>query len=201
MFRNYSKKDSCLLKFLFLITLFLCFGLSGGAQNLPGDLYSSKVHLYGSLSLENDFNSGNWYIGASAGIEDVRNQWGSRFGISFTPAKTRIAYLDSLGFLDTLQVKRIFAYLLVDKRFLHFSLFNAHAQFFIGTKVGLLTSESYSFIETPKDWIVSPSAGLCFNFRDGIFLKIGYSYFKDPQSIDLIATGKISISAIFMLDY
>lgn len=47
-------------------------------------------------------------------------------------------------------------------------------------------------------WVVAPIGGICFNFEDAFFLKLGYNHFSDKLlNVD---DGRINLSLLFNLN-
>jgi hypothetical protein len=77
-------------------------------------------------------------------------------------------------------------------------LFNKHFQFFLGARTGFLMG-NYSGTKNDAEnhWVIAPVGGICFNFNDNSFIKIGYNHFTDHLlNVD---DGRISLSFIFNL--
>ena len=47
-------------------------------------------------------------------------------------------------------------------------------------------------------WVIAPVGGLCFNFKDNVFIKLGYNHFSDKLlNVD---DGRINLSFVFNLN-
>lgn len=191
----------CAVKFL-SISIFLLFigaSINGVSQNNWLEEYNQEVHIIPSFSLNNEFNTDDWYTGLSGGVEDIGYQWGARLGFQFRPFRKKIQVIESDNFIRQYQERKYLIFLDLDKRFAHFGIKNAHIQFYAGARGGLLMG-NYSGTKNDADnhWVAAPFAGLCANIDENVFFKLGYMYFTDHLlNVD---DGRINFSIIFNLN-
>lgn len=160
--------------------------------------YNDRIEIHPSIAIHNDFNLDDWYIGLSGGIEDVGYQWGARFGFGFRPFRKKILTIENDFITRQFMERKYFLFFDFDKRLGHIVLFNQHLQFYFGVRTGLLMG-NYSGTRNNPDphMVVAPIGGICFNFNDKSYIKIGYNHFSDR--ILNVDDGRINLSFVFNL--
>jgi hypothetical protein len=184
--------------FLFCIGLFLS-NLSIAQDADEVRIYNNGLDIVPTLSINNDFNFQDWYMGVSGGIEDLSYQWGARLGFNFRPFRKRIQVLEGNNIIRQYHERKYFLSLDLDKRLGHIAIKNQHLQFYVGLKSGLLMG-NYSGTRDDADshFVAAPVAGACLNVDDAFFLKLGFNYFQDR--IFNVDDGRINFSLIFKLN-
>lgn len=168
------------------------------AQDGDVPIYNDKVRIVPALSINNDFNLDDWYMGVSGGIEDVGYQWGARIGFAFRPFQKKIQVISDNDIVRQYLERKYLIFIDVDKRLGHLKLFNQHLQFYLGARGGFLMG---NYAGTRNDaenvWVIAPLGGLCFNFKDNVFIKLGYNHFSDKLlNVD---DGRFNLSFVFNL--
>lgn len=180
------------------VLIFFVLLPSAKAQSEWKDMYNQGVDIIPSLSINNDFNTEDWYCGFAGGIEDLGYQWGVRLGFELRPFRKRIQVLDQQNVIRQYHERKYFIFIDADKRFGHFGIGTAHLQFFAGGRGGLLMG-NYSGTKNDAEnyWVLSPFGGLCLNINDQTFIKLGYQYFNDHLlNVD---DGRINLMIVFGL--
>ena len=171
---------------------------SANAQDNAIPIYNNGLEIVPTIALNNDFNLDDWYTGFSGGIEDVGYQWGVRLGFQFRPFRKKIQVISDNNFIRQFHERKYLIFLDVDKRLGHLKLFNQHFQFYFGARGGFLMGNySGTRNDAENHWVVAPFGGLCVNFSDDTFLKVGYNHFSDHLlNVD---DGRINLSFVFGL--
>jgi hypothetical protein len=160
---------------MYLLAVLLLFSIAGSAQKSTFSGYNEGVSIHPMMSFNNDFNLQDWYLGASGGIEDIGYQWSAKLSFGFRPFKKSVQFQENDYIIRQYQEKKYFISLDLDKRFGHFNLFGVHTQFFAGSKNGILLGTYAGTRKNPEPvWVIAPTAGICFNFDDATFVKLGY---------------------------
>jgi len=162
-------------------------------------IYNQGFDILPAISFNNDFNLDDWYMGVSGGIEDEGYQWGARIGFAFRPFRKKVHVLGDNEIMRQYHERKYLIFIDLDKRLGHLSLFEQHLQFYLGARGGFLMG---NYAGTKNDaenvWVIAPVGGLCFNFDDVFFLKIGYNHFSDKLlNVD---DGRINLSMVFNLN-
>lgn len=182
-----------------LVIGFILYSISLFGQGDWKEKYNQDFAIVPSFSLNNDFNTDDWYTGLSGGIEDVGYQWGVRLGFQFRPFRKKIQLIDDSNLVRQYLERKYLIFLDLDKRFGHFGIKNAHIQFYAGLRGGFLMG-NYSGTRNDADnhWVAAPFAGVCANVHDNVFFKVGYMYFQDHLlNVD---DGRINFSIVFNLN-
>lgn len=175
--------------------LFVCFHLTITAQS--DTRQKKQIELVPSLSINNDFNFQDWYLGFSGGVEDIQYEWGARIGFNFRPFYKKVQIKDG-NIVRQYREQKYFLSLDLDKRFLHFDFSKTKLQLFAGIKTGyLMGNYKGTQNDSEKYWVIAPMGGVCFNFDDVVFLKAGYTLFNDR--LINVSDSKITLTAIFTL--
>lgn len=181
--------------FVILLTIISNFGYSQDGE-IP--IYNNGLNIQPTISFNNDFNLDDWYMGVSGGIEDLGYQWGARIGFAFRPFRKKIQVIGENDIIRQYHERKYLIFIDVDKRLGHLKLFNQHLQFYLGARGGFLMG-NYAGTKQDADnvWVIAPIGGLCFNFKEQAFLKIGYNHFSDKLlNVD---DGRINLSLIVNL--
>jgi opacity protein-like surface antigen len=186
------------LAYNIVVLFFLALPFYTLAQKSSYSGYNETVRIHPIMSLNNDFNLQDWYLGVSGGIEDVGYQWSAKLSFGFRPFKKSVQIQENEYLIRQYQEKKYFLSLDLDKRFGHLNLFGLHTQFFAGTKNGILFGTYAGTKKNPTPvWVIAPMAGVCFNFDDAIFAKIGYQFMQD-QLVN-VDNNRISLTFTFIL--
>lgn len=166
------------------------------AQGSWKEEYNQELELTPTFSLNNDFNTDDWYTGVSAGVEDLGYQWGARLGFQFRPFRKKVQVIESSSLVRQYLERKYLIHLDVDKRFAHFAIKQVHVQFYLGARGGFLMG-NYSGTKNDADnhWVAAPFAGICANVHDNVFFKVGYMHFSDHLlNVD---DGRINFMMVF----
>jgi hypothetical protein len=186
----------------FILTFFLITLLSicnFWSQENKKSIYNNEVKISPIFSINNDFNLQDWYLGASGGIEDIGYQWGAKLSLGFRPFRKKIQLEEPNNIIRQYRERKVFLSLDIDKRLGHFDLFGVHTQFYFGSKNGVLFG-NYSGTKRNAEpvWVIAPFGGICFNFDDVTFIKIGYMFLNDKlYNVD---NNRISFTYTFLLN-
>jgi len=161
-------------------------------------VYNVRVEIHPSIAIHNDFNLDDWYVGLSGGIEDVGYQWGAMFGFGFRPFRKKVLAIENENITRQYMERKYFLFMDFDKRLGHLVLFNQHLQFYLGVRTGLLFGNYSGTRNNPNPhMVVAPVGGICFNFNDHSYIKIGYNHFSDR--ILNVDDGRINLTFSFNL--
>jgi len=165
-------------KHLYIFFFITCFSIKGQTDFTIKNRGFQPATAFSLFN--NTFNLKDYYYGISMGMEDLGYEWGVRFNFQFRPfyKRTQIQVNDHL--ITQYREKKYFVSIDLDKRFLHFDLDDVHTQFFAGTQIGFLLGK-YRGTRANAETLfnVVPMGGICFNFREEIFIKTGLCYFRD----------------------
>lgn len=182
----------------FFLTIFGFAFIFGFTQN-EELINNRKFSPVTSISVfNNTFNANDYYYGFSMGVEDLGYEWGARFNFQFRPFFKRTLIQENSSTIRQYREKKYFISLDFDKRFFHFDLAGAQAQLFVGTQLGFLLG-NYRAARASANPLFNavPLGGLSFSFKEAVFLKIGFCYFRD-ELIE-VPDGKIILNLIFTL--
>jgi hypothetical protein len=168
------------------------------AQKSSFSGYNESVVIRPIMSINNDFNLQDWYLGFSGGVEDIGYQWGAKLSFGFRPFKKSVQFQENDYIIRQYQEKKYFLSIDLDKRFGHFNLFGVHTQFFAGSKNGILLGTYAGTRKNPEPvWVLAPTAGICFNFDDTAFIKLGYLFMQDK--LVNVDNNRMSLTFTFTL--
>ncbi len=186
------------IKALFLVFFVLLSVKDYKAQNEVLPVYNDGLKIVPTFSFNNDFNFDDWYTGISAGIEDRGYQWGARIGFAFRPFRKKIQVIGESDVVRQYHERKYLIFVDLDKRLGHLKLFNQHLQFYFGARGGFLMG-NYSGTKNDAEnvWVIAPIGGICFNFKDNTFIKLGYNHFSDK--LINVDDGRFNLSFIFNL--
>lgn len=158
-----------------------------------------RTNIRGALSvLTFDFNMKDLFWSFSGGIEDVQNEWGAKLNFEFRPFQKKVQIREDNNIIRQYKEVVYFISIDVDKRFLHFNLWGADTQFFIGTRTGFLLGNYKGTNANRKPtFITAPMAGLCFNLSEDTNFKVGYIHFSD--GLVNVPDSRVTIGLNFIL--
>lgn len=185
------------MKYIFLFSLIvstqICTSQIGESPNS-----SKKINIVPTLSINNDFNLQDYMVGLSAGIEDLGFEWGARVGFNLRPFYKKVQIKSENNIVRQYREQKYLISLDLDKRFLHFDVFGYKLQLFGGVRTGLLLGNyKGTKIDADKFFIAAPFGGLCLNFNDVGYLKLGYMQFNDH--LTNVSDSKIMLTGIINL--
>jgi hypothetical protein len=153
-----------------------------------------------SLSVVNDINLQDWYLGFTGGIEDMNNEWGVRLGFNFRPFRKYVQIQESDFIIRQYREKKYYLYLDIDKRFIHFPIGSADVQFFAGIRPGYLFGDySGTRNDATPYWLLAPMGGVSAKFGESFYLKAAYLHISDR--LINVSDGRISLTALFILNH
>lgn len=159
---------------------------------------SKHIEIVPTLSINNDFNLQDYMVGVSAGIEDLGFEWGARVGFNLRPFYKKVQIKSDNNIVRQYREQKYLISLDLDKRFLHFDVFGYKLQLFAGVRTGLLLGNyKGTKIDADKFFVAAPFGGLCLNFNDVGYLKLGYMQFNDH--ITTVSDSKIMLTGIINL--
>lgn len=185
------------MKFSIIILTIFLSKITFGQVNENGSS-PRKIEIVPTFSINNDFNLQDYMVGMSAGIEDLGFEWGARIGFNLRPFYKKVQVKSDNNIVRQYREQKYFISLDLDKRFLHFDVLGQQLQFFAGVRTGLLLGNyNGTDIESDKFFVVAPFGGLCLNFNDVGYLKLGYMQFNDH--LTSVSDSKIILTGIIKL--
>lgn len=175
--------------------LFLLLHLCVFAQ-LDDTPSKKQFDIVSSLSINNDFNGDDWYLGFSAGAEDLGYEWGARLGFNFRPFYKKVQVRDANDIIRQYREQKYILSLDLDKRFLHFDFIDFQLQFFAGVRTGFLFGNYKGTQINSKTYgILAPMGGVCLNFNNRLMIKAGYMHLNDR--ISNVSDSRATITLLF----
>ncbi len=185
------------MKYIFLFLLILSTQICS-SQVRESAKTPKKIDIVPSLSINNDFNLQDYMVGLSAGIEDLGFEWGARVGFNLRPFYKKVQIKSENNIVRQYREQKYLISLDLDKRFLHFDVFGYKLQLFAGVRTGLLLGNyKGTKIDADKFFVAAPFGGLCLNFNDVGYLKLGYMQFNDH--LTNVSDSKIMLTGIINL--
>jgi hypothetical protein len=178
------------LKMIFFLSFTFLFQINKGFSQLK------PMDIVPAVSIVNDVNLQDWYLGFAGGIEDLNNQWGLKLGLNFRPFRRYVQIQESDDMIRQYREKKYFLYFDLDKRFIHFPIGEQEIQFFAGVRPGLLWGD-YSGTKNDAEsyWLLSPMGGVAVHLKNEVQFKVGYVHMRDR--LINVGDGRITFSFLF----
>jgi hypothetical protein len=169
--------------FLFFLLQFICF-----SQENENQLEFSPV-----ISLQNDFNTQDWYNGISFGIDEQNYDWSVKLGMTFRPfRKSSVIEDQESGVFRQYLERKFYIFLDLEKRFIHFQVCKSELQFYVGAKPGvLLGNYSGTKINAPPALTLAPLGGISLAVNETMQIRLGYLHVLDQLSN--VTDGRITL--------
>jgi hypothetical protein len=173
----------CVFYFLFLFLFNYCFSQENGKQ-----FTFSPV-----ISLQNDFNTQDWYNGISFGIDERNYDWSVKLGITLRPfRKSSVIEDQESGVFRQYLERKFYIFLDLEKRFIHFPVGKSELQFYVGAKPGvLLGNYSGTKINAPPALTLAPMGGISLAVNETMQIRLGYLHVLDQLSN--VTDGRITL--------